>query len=50
MSIAASGDFWLPETPGVMVRGAFKADAGEQPEVQFAGAPGRRSTSDAHNP
>ncbi|MDT7720527.1 MAG: hypothetical protein QOE94_1538 [Mycobacterium sp.] len=49
MSIAASGDFWLPETPGVMVRGAFKADAGEQPRGAARRRPGRRSTSDAHN-
>lgn len=33
MNIAASGEFWLPETPGKTVRGAFRADAGEQPEV-----------------
>jgi hypothetical protein len=38
MNIAASGEFWLPETPGVTVRGAFKADAGEQPEAVLAGA------------
>lgn len=36
MSIAASGEFWLPETPRVTVRGAFKADAGEQPEATLA--------------
>ena len=33
MNIAASGEFWLPETPDETVRGAFKADAGEQPEA-----------------
>jgi hypothetical protein len=33
MNIAASGEFWLPETPNETVRGAFRADAGEQPEV-----------------
>ena len=38
MNIAASGEFWLPETPGKTVRGAFEADAGEQPEVVLGGA------------
>jgi hypothetical protein len=38
MNIAASGEFWLPETPDETVRGAFKADAGEQPEAVLAGA------------
>jgi hypothetical protein len=33
MNIAASGEFWLPETPDETVRGAFKADAGERPEA-----------------
>jgi hypothetical protein len=33
MNIAAGGEFWLPETPTKAVRGAFRADAGEQPEV-----------------
>lgn len=33
MNISASGEFWLPETPDETVRGAFKADAGEQPEA-----------------
>ncbi|OBH13738.1 hypothetical protein A9X03_24280 [Mycobacterium sp. E1715] len=33
MNIVASGEFWLPETPDETVRGAFRADAGEQPEV-----------------
>jgi ApeA N-terminal domain 1 len=33
MNIAASGEFWLPETPDETVRGAFKADAGKQPEA-----------------
>jgi hypothetical protein len=38
MNIAAGGEFWLPETPGTTVRGAFRADAGEQPEVVPDGA------------
>ena len=33
MNIAASGEFWLPETPDETVRGAFRADAGKQPEA-----------------
>jgi hypothetical protein len=36
MNIAASGDFWLPETPGVTVRGEFEAEAGGQPEALLA--------------
>jgi hypothetical protein len=38
MNIAASGEFWLPETPGKTVCGAFRADAGEKPEAQLARA------------
>jgi hypothetical protein len=38
MSIATSGEFWLPEKPGRTVRGAFKADTGQQPEAVLAGA------------
>jgi hypothetical protein len=38
MNIAASGEFWLPETPDETVRGAFRADAGEQPEAVLADA------------
>jgi hypothetical protein len=38
MNIAASGEFWLRETPGKTVRGAFTADAGEQPEALLADA------------
>jgi hypothetical protein len=38
MSIAASGEFWLPETPGKAVRGVFKADPGKQPEATLARA------------
>lgn len=38
MNIAASGAFWIPETPGVAVRGAFKADPGQHPEAVLAGA------------
>jgi hypothetical protein len=33
MNISASGEFWLPETPHETVRGAFRADPGEQPEA-----------------
>ena len=38
MNIAASGEFWLPETPDETVRGAFRADAGKQPEAVLAEA------------
>jgi hypothetical protein len=38
MDIAAGGEFWLPETPDVTVRGAFRVDPGEQPEARLAAA------------
>jgi hypothetical protein len=37
MSISASGDFWLPDSPAAIVRGAFNAEPGTQPEVRPAG-------------
>jgi hypothetical protein len=36
MNVAAGGDFWVPVTPGVTVSGAFKADAGSEPELVLA--------------
>jgi hypothetical protein len=36
MNIAVRGDFWVPETPDVKVRGEFKAELGQQPEASLA--------------
>jgi len=32
-AVRTSGEFWLPENPGLRVRGEFTAEAGEQPEA-----------------
>jgi hypothetical protein len=36
LNIAASANFWLPETPKATVRGEFKAEAGQQPEATLS--------------
>jgi hypothetical protein len=36
MNIAASGEFWAPQTPNRKVRGTFTADVGEQPNLKLA--------------
>jgi hypothetical protein len=36
MNIAADGEFWVPNSPGVKVRGEFTAQAGEHPEATLA--------------